>query len=304
MTNLIWLLLICVILLFLLVLIIAGIVGLVHAIRTSVKKHRRPPLIAMIGWGISLLVIGLYVVISYVIPSYGLMLYFWGHMHTFWAVLVMCVAVALPIISTSFYIYDSYRLPVVSSRQAEVSSDGHSSTDSDDADDEEEDDEEAMEEQRIRNMQLHEAQQKSLLGRILTIAVCFCLAGSFVGTILYINYSLVASSTEEITEVQSPRDGRIIYVEKQRIKLNGYGGDYADMIGACTYERINALCVARLNLVRTPGDGLGSLVNIFPGNFTQEEISQIEWNEKGFRIPYEKQWIEYRFYGIEADDDT
>lgn len=304
MTNLMWLLLIGVILLFLLVLIIAGVVGLVHAIRTSVKKHRRPPLIAMIGWGLSLLVIGLYVVIDYVIPSYGLMLYFWGHMHTFWAVLVMCVAVALPIISTSFYIYDSYRLPIVSSRQTETTSDDHASTDSDDADDEEEDDEEAMEKWRIRNMELHEVKQKSLLGRILTIAVCFCLAGSFVGIILYMNYSVTATTTEEMTEVQSPRDGRIIYVEKRRIKFNGYEGDYAEMIGACTYERLNALCVARLNFVRTPGDGFGSLVSIFPGNFTQEEIAQIEWTEKGFLIPYEKQWIEYRFYGIEADDDT
>lgn len=296
MTNLMWLLLIGIILLFLLVLMVAGVVGLVHAIRTSVKKHRRPPLVAIIGWGLSLLAIGLYIVTTRVIPSYGLSLYFWGHMHDFWAVLTICIAIALPLISTAFYIYDSYRLFNITS----------SPTEADDAredeDEYEDEDDEEKEERLIRHYELQAARRQSMLGRILTVAICLCLVGSLDGFILYATHSVVVTSTEEITEVTSPRDGRVVYIEKKIYKLDNFGGISGQLIKACVYERINPLCVAQLELVQNNENG-GSSLNAFTiGNFTQDEIARIEWTEKGFLIPYEKQWVEYRFYGI--DDDT
>lgn len=70
---------------------------------------------------------------------------------------------------------------------------------------------------------------------------------------------------------------------------------------ACAYERINPLCVAQLELVQNNEDGNSKLNAFVIGNFTQEEIERIEWTEKGFRIPYEKQFVEYRFYGINND---
>lgn len=295
MTNLMRLLLYGVILLFLLVLAIAGVAGLVHAIRTSVKKHRRPPLIAMIGWGLSLLAIGIFIVINRVIPSYGLQLYFWGHMHLFWSVLALCVAIALPILSTGYYIYDSYRLPDMPDISGE---------DDEEGEDEDEDDEEEREERRIRRYELHEAKRRSSLGRILTIAVCFCLVEALDGFILYASNSVLITSSEEITEVTSPRDGRVVYIEKKRIQLDGYAGVSGELIMARAYERINPLCVARLELVQNNEDGGSSLTAFDIGNFTQDEIDRIEWTEKGFLIPYEQQWVEYRFYGIDTDDNT
>lgn len=309
MTNLLWLLLFGFILLLLLVLITASVVGLVHAIRTSIKKHRRPPVLAMVGWGFSLLAIGLYIVVSRVIPSYGLLLFFWGHMHAFWRTFVQCVAIALPIISTAVYVYDSYRLPDVTDVPMASAEDGEMSTDSDEAGDrdeeeEEEEDEEEREERLLRDYQQFEAERRSRLGRILTLAVCLCLAGSLVGFILYARNSVIQSSTEEITEVRSPRDGRVIYIEKLRVKYNGYKGVSGELIAACAYERINPLCVARLSMTKINDDGSELTGTIFAGNFTQEEIEKIDWVERGFLIPYEKQWVEYRFYGIDLDSGS
>lgn len=295
MTNLMWLLLIGVILLFVLVLIIAGVVGLVHAIRTSAKRRRRLPLIAMIGWGLSLLAIGIFIVVNQVIPSYGLLLYFWGHMHSFWAKLTLCVAIALPILSTAYYIYDSYRLPDMPDISGE---------DTEEDEDEDEDDEEEREERRIRRYELHEAKRQSSLGRILTIAVCLCLVGTLDGFVLYASNSVLITSSEEITEVTSPRDGRVVYIEKWRIQLDGYAGVSGELIMARAYERINPLCVAKLELVQDNEDGGSTLTAFDIGNFTQDEIDRIEWTEKGFLIPYEQQWVEYRFYGIDTDDNT
>lgn len=296
MTNLMWLLPSGIILLFLLVLIVAGVVGLVHAIRTSVKKHRRPPLIAMIGWGLSLLAIGLYIVTTQVIPSYGLSLYFWGHMHDFWAILTVCIAIALPLISTAFYIYDSYRLfnIIPSPTEADnVKEDG-----------DEDEDEEEREERLIRYYELQAAKRQSMLGRIFAVVICLCLVGTLDGFVLYATHSVFVTSTDEITEVTSPRDGRVVYIERKSVKIDGYEGLSAELIMACAYERINPLCVAQLELVQNNENG-GSSLNAFTiGNFTQDEIARIEWTEKGFLIPYEKQWVEYRFYGIDADNDS
>lgn len=297
MANLMWLLLIGIILLFVLVLIIAGVVGLVHAIRTSVKKHRRPPLTAMIGWGLSLLAIGVFIVVNRVIPSYGLELYFWGHMHFFWSVLTFCVAIALPLISTTFYIYDSYRLHNVAPSPAKADS-------KEEREDEDDDDDEAREERRARIYALQAAKRQSLLGRILSVAVCLCLVGTLDGFILYASNSVIITSSDEITAVTSPRDGRVVYIEKKSIKLDGFEGISGELTMACAYERINPLFVAELELVQNNENGDSTLNAFTIGNFTQEEIAGIEWTEKGFLIPYEKQWVEYRFYGIEADDNT
>lgn len=308
MTNLMWLLLFGFILLLLLVLITAGVVGLVHAIRNSVEKHRRPPVSAMIGWGLSLVAIALYIVVSRVVPSYGLLLFFWGHMHSFWESFVQCVAIALPIIATAVYVYDSYRLPAVTDAPKAPAEEGEMSTDSNEADygeDEDEDEgEEDREERVLRRYQQHETEQRSRLGRILTLAVCLCLAISLAGLTLYVNTTLIQTTTEEITEVQSPRDGRVIYIEKVRVKYNGYQGVSGELIAACAYERINPLCVARLTMTKTSDDGSELTGTVFVGNFTQEEIEGINWVEKGFLIPYEKQWVEYRFYGIESNSES
>lgn len=296
-----WLLLTGIILLFVLVLMVAGVAGLVHAIRTSVKKHRRPPLIAMIGWGLSLLAIGLYIVTAQVIPSYGLLLYFWGHMHSFWTVLTLCIAIALPLISTAFYIYDSYRLFNITPSPTEADN-AKEDGDGDEDKDEDEDDEEEREERLIRHYELQAAKRQSMLGRIFAVVICLCLVGTLDGFVLYATHSVVVTSTDEITEVTSPRDGRVVYIEKKSFKIDGYEGLSAELIMACAYERINPLCVAQLELVQNNENG-GSSLNAFTiGNFTQDEIARIEWIEKGFRIPYEKQFVEYRFYGI--DDDT
>lgn len=123
--------------LFLLILLIAAVAGIVHAIRESVRQHRRPPIFSFVTWGLSLLFFIIYVTTRTLWKTQEIDLYLFGRFGDFWEKFLQGAFFVLLTTATGFYVFTSFRLPPEESGFAE-GEDGDSDEDELDEEDREE----------------------------------------------------------------------------------------------------------------------------------------------------------------------
>lgn len=279
-----------IILLIVLVILTAIIVGLVHAIKRSIRERKRPPLPALIGWALWLLLLIVSTIIENVLPSHNLYIFFLGKFQSFWSPFILRTAFAVPVLATGYYVLASYIYPPVSADDEETDEDMVDEEDEDEDDDEDEDEEDEYE-ARYRLAAQEKARSQSRVGAILSGVVTIVVLIAFFGCMVVVDY--MYSTEHVITEVQSAKDDRVVYIDKLYLNFNGtiVGEGYA----AYVYERISPFLVARLECIS------GEDVERNLTYFEEDEISRIEWTETGLKIPFGNKWIEYQYYEVTSN---
>ena len=188
--------------LFLLILLIAAVAGIVHAIRESVRQHRRPPIFSFVTWGLSLLFFIIYVTTRTLWKTQEIDLYLFGRFGDFWEKFLQGAFFVLLTTATGFYVFTSFRLPPEESGFAE-GEDGDS--------DEDELDEEDREELRRRAAMRAAMAKRNGIMRVLSIALPLVLDAILIGALLIVNVAV--HYEHNVTELRSPDGDRIIYVD-------------------------------------------------------------------------------------------
>ena len=277
--------------LFMLVLIVATISGIVHAIRESVRRRRRPPILSIVLWVVSALLFILLAVLKSISSGANISLYLFGVMHDVLDRIIVAGAVLTMTVATCYYVFLSFLPP-----RSEAIQKTHRATRQVDADDEEEEDEDEDEEDReeARHMRQVRAatEQRNFICRILTVAVAVVLNAIVIGLMVLL-YS-VFHYEHNITELQSPDDQRIIYVDNATLHMNGIFQAVAPRV--FVYEKI--------------APGIIVLLDWEPGTYEQSQPTRLEasedmviWRGDRIRFQYGNTYVDYVYYGVEADSE-
>ena len=266
--------------LFLLILLIAAVAGIVHAIRESVRQHRRPPIFSFVTWGLSLLFFIIYVTTRTLWKTQEIDLYLFGRFGDFWEKFLQGAFFVLLTTATGFYVFTSFRLPPEKSGFAE-GEDGDS--------DEDELDEEDREELRRRAAMRAAMAKRNGVMRVLSIALPLVLDAILIGALIIVNVSV--HYEHNVTELRSPDGDRIIYVDNSFFVMNGSIQGRAPFVS--TYEKLNPFLVAKLQ--RPSDQPAPTVLDVSEDNLV--------WKEDRLRVLYGNTYVDYFYYGVTPPEE-
>lgn len=266
--------------LFLLILLIAAVAGIVHAIRESVRQHRRPPIFSFVTWGLSLLFFIFYVTTRTLWKTQEIDLYLFGRFGDFWEKFLQGAFFVLLTTATGFYVFTSFRLPPEESGFAE-GEDGDS--------DEDELDEEDREELRRRAAMRAAMAKRNGIMRVLSIALPLVLDAILIGALIIVNVSV--HYEHNVTELRSPDGDRIIYVDNSFFVMNGSIQGRAPFVS--TYEKLNPFLVAKLQ--RPSDQPAPTVLDVSEDNLV--------WKEDRLRVLYGNTYVDYFYYGVTPPEE-
>ncbi len=265
---------------FLLVLLIAAVAGIVHAIRESVRLHRRPPMLSFVLWGVSLFSLIAYIAARVLWNARSIDFYVLGRFGDFWQKFLLGAFFVCLTTATGFYVFLSFRTPA-----------GRHGHDGRDDEDDEDDvlDEEDLEDLRRRAAMRDAEAKHNRISQLLSVAVPLVLDAFLIG--LLIATGVIVQYKHNVTELHSPDGNRVIYVDNGTLTMNGYIQGSAPYV--FTYEKVNPFMVAKLD--RPAGQDAPSVLDVSEENLI--------WKEDRLRILYGNTYVDYFYYGVEPTEE-